>query len=287
MVAMTSPASERLALLSSTAVLDKVLEKSNRGYESCDRIPHSHVEDRSVSLGATQAHPLTPRSLVSSQSRDSLSPHVVSEARRESPHASHQPEHMQQYRHNVTSDSFPGNSDYPPFPPLSHGQYTQAQTQASRDLHCNRTGQPLANLAPKPSSHTKLLVEQQHMAAQSLHSPYEGRSASSEERPSDGLGRPIPYYSPPLISVSEDCEEAAVQQQQTHSVPSYRPSYEALMRENYMMREQLHEKDNAILSLQQRLGQLESQINELRQLPTGKISHIPVEYVQCYIVWLL
>jgi hypothetical protein len=58
---------------------------------------------------------------------------------------------------------------------------------------------------------------------------------------------------------------------------SRRPSYETLMRENFHMRDQLKEKDTIVSSLQLRVNYLEEQIDELRQLPTGKISHIPLE----------
>jgi hypothetical protein len=54
-------------------------------------------------------------------------------------------------------------------------------------------------------------------------------------------------------------------------------SYEEAIRELAVMREQLKEKDLLVSSLQYRVDYLENKINELRQLPTGKISHIPVE----------
>ena len=60
-------------------------------------------------------------------------------------------------------------------------------------------------------------------------------------------------------------------------VDSMRSSYDALARENHHMREQLQEKDMVVSSLQERVAYLEKQISELRQLPTGKISHIPIE----------
>lgn len=56
-----------------------------------------------------------------------------------------------------------------------------------------------------------------------------------------------------------------------------RPSYEALANENIEMRRQLREKEAATIQLQERIASLENQISELRQLPTGKISHIPIE----------
>lgn len=54
-------------------------------------------------------------------------------------------------------------------------------------------------------------------------------------------------------------------------------SYEHIARELVFLREQLKEKDLVVSSLQYRVNYLENKINELKQLPTGKISHIPVE----------
>ena len=53
--------------------------------------------------------------------------------------------------------------------------------------------------------------------------------------------------------------------------------YNDMARELEYMKEQLKEKDMVVSSLQSRVNCLENQINELRQLPTGKISHIPIE----------
>ena len=54
-------------------------------------------------------------------------------------------------------------------------------------------------------------------------------------------------------------------------------AYDELMRQNNLLKQQLKEKDIVNSSLQHRVNYLENQIHELRQLPTGKISHIPVE----------
>jgi hypothetical protein len=54
-------------------------------------------------------------------------------------------------------------------------------------------------------------------------------------------------------------------------------SREDMARQIMELREQLSEKDMVVSSLQHRVNYLENQIHELRQLPTGKISHIPVE----------
>ena len=54
-------------------------------------------------------------------------------------------------------------------------------------------------------------------------------------------------------------------------------SREDMARQIMELREQLSEKDMVVSSLQHRVNYLENQIHELRQLPTGKVSHIPVE----------
>ena len=55
------------------------------------------------------------------------------------------------------------------------------------------------------------------------------------------------------------------------------PSRDDMVRQIAELRDQLSEKDMVVSSLQHRVNYLENQIHELRQLPTGKISHIPVE----------
>jgi hypothetical protein len=54
-------------------------------------------------------------------------------------------------------------------------------------------------------------------------------------------------------------------------------SYQVILAENMRLKEELKEKEMAMKTLQTKADGLEKQIGELRQLPTGKISHIPVE----------
>lgn len=51
------------------------------------------------------------------------------------------------------------------------------------------------------------------------------------------------------------------------------------VRENFLLRQQLAARDATIDSLQHQVENLEQEIRQLRQLPTGKISQIPLEYV--------
>lgn len=60
-------------------------------------------------------------------------------------------------------------------------------------------------------------------------------------------------------------------------LPSPTSSYDSILAQNHHLREQLQERDFLVSSLQQRLNHLENQIIELRQLPTGKVSHIPID----------
>jgi hypothetical protein len=65
----------------------------------------------------------------------------------------------------------------------------------------------------------------------------------------------------------------------TASSSSESASYRALADENAKLRHQVHQKETSVAALEAKVRHLETQIGELRELPTGKISHIPVEYV--------
>ena len=54
---------------------------------------------------------------------------------------------------------------------------------------------------------------------------------------------------------------------------------EALRQENEALKAKLKEKERTIDDLTQERDELQSRVDELRQLPTGKISQIPIEYV--------
>jgi hypothetical protein len=58
------------------------------------------------------------------------------------------------------------------------------------------------------------------------------------------------------------------------------PNESDLYRENFCLRQQLVLKDATIEALQNQVASLQREIGELRQLPTGKISQIPIEYVR-------
>jgi Csm1 N-terminal domain len=52
-----------------------------------------------------------------------------------------------------------------------------------------------------------------------------------------------------------------------------------IVRENFLLRQQLSVRDSTIDALQAQVDSLQQEIRQLRQLPTGKISQIPLEYV--------
>jgi hypothetical protein len=80
------------------------------------------------------------------------------------------------------------------------------------------------------------------------------------------LPSPYPHASEHKVANNSNTEQ-----------PQQPPTYEEMARELSFVRNQLKEKDMVVSSLQHRVDFLENQINELRQLPTGKITHIPIE----------
>lgn len=285
MVEMDILAAERLELLSNTAMLKKVLDRK-------DTVGGSRGSRSELGAFSRYEHPKTPvsiapsvspRYLVSNQSQrcETPSPHVVAEASRDSPPDSYREEsnnrihrHQQEYHPHRSSFRNPEGSQYPPFPPLaSHSGYMHGAPPMDRSFPEHRAPGNLAPIAPHPSSRAQSTYPvKENVAPHPFRSPYEDRrsisAGSHHHHAADPSGRPSNFYSP-APSVSEDGED--------NVAASNRLSYQALVRENYHMRDQLLDKDAVISSLQQRVNQLETQISELRQLPTGKISHIPIE----------
>ncbi len=98
-----------------------------------------------------------------------------------------------------------------------------------------------------------------------LHpNPHTGTATTTNSNESD------PAFHPP----QRESQVPRLRLQQRPQPPS---SVEDMTRQIRDLHEQLKEKDMVVSSLQHRVNYLENQIHELRQLPTGKISHIPVE----------
>ena len=277
MVEKNSLVAERLELLSNTAMLKKVLDKKEAACSNnSPRGTAFSIYEKPCTPPFAPAPPASPKSLISDpsvqqpqephhhQQRQSPSPHVVMEATRDSPPLSSYSRSVdarigpQDYHHynNSSNNGAHANlfrgyateaSRYPPFPPpLS--QYMQGMDRYSGD---SRRSTPLVPLAPHPERSPRMSYSDP-----SFRVSYGDRRPLAETREASRS-----FYSP----VSEDGEEG------------HRLSYDTLARENFHLREQLHDKDAVISSLQHRVHQLETQISELRQLPTGKISHIPIE----------
>ena len=52
-----------------------------------------------------------------------------------------------------------------------------------------------------------------------------------------------------------------------------------MLRENFVLRQQLASSNATISNLQNQVELLQNEIRQLRQVPSGKISQIPLEYV--------
>jgi len=291
MVEMDTLAVERLELLSNTAMLKKVLDRKDplagsRGPKA-EIAAFSRYEKPSTPIPSVQAPPASPESMVSDRSQrgETPSPHMVVEATRDSPptgnsyrgdpnkHAHHQQEEYHHY-HGASGNPFryPEGSQYPPFPtPGPHHGYMHGP-HMDRYFSEHRAPGSMAPLAPHPQGRMHPPYTVKENVAPPPFRSYEDRRSipgGSHHTVPGGPSRQASTFFSPAVSVSDDVEDNAA--------AASRLSNDALARENFHLRDQLQDKDTVISSLQQRVHQLETQINELRQLPTGKISHIPIE----------
>lgn len=83
--------------------------------------------------------------------------------------------------------------------------------------------------------------------------------------------------SPPQPMVTE--EQQQPQEEQVVGPKNKKKLVAIMAQENKALKEKMAIKDKEIMKLRKEMAELKNQIHELRQLPTGKISQIPVEYV--------
>jgi hypothetical protein len=101
------------------------------------------------------------------------------------------------------------------------------------------------------------------------HQDFEGGTLGGS-RGGVGLGLDL-SRAYPSASFGSSCDLSSIPRQSSNVVQ--------LEIENVELRKLLIAKDDKIASLEESVASLEKQIADLRQLPTGKISQIPVEYV--------
>ncbi|CAB9517947.1 expressed unknown protein [Seminavis robusta] len=116
------------------------------------------------------------------------------------------------------------------------------------------------------------------MAAGSKVLVYGGGPSSAFQKPLVIMKEAAPdaRQTSPTTAASGNQQQAAGERETTPATPST-AAYEALIQENLRLQQQMAQKDDLIATLQSKADGLETQIGELRQLPTGKISHIPLE----------
>jgi hypothetical protein len=263
----------RLELLSNTAML-KVMDK--KGITLAE---HGSYDPNSSMMKPPMQRPPSPREHpgVREESPAGHSHHSYGEDPHQSQrrHGFAPPPHTYQYmRYDHSRD--PGSQE-------AHYMRAESPSGYSRGPHGELYHQesaktPASMVAHVSSDHLSSAYQRPYgRSIKENVPPYAFRPPTSGYNPHQHLGPmhgrvPEPIYGAPRVSP----EMPRPINQGGHMDPHH-PSYEVLARDNHLMREQLQEKDTVASSLQQRVNYLERQISELRQLPTGKISHIPVE----------
>lgn len=269
----------RLELLSNTAML-KVMDK--RGSSLAEHGYHDHDPNTGMMKPPMQ-RPSSPREhpAVREESPAGHSHHSYGEDPHQPQrrHGFAPPPHTYQYmryeqhsrdpgsqeaHYNMRNESSP--SGYPRGP---HGElHHQENAQTSTSMVSHVSSDHLPSAYQRPYGRTM----KENVPPYAFRPPTPGYNPHQHPGPMHGRA-PEPIYGAPRVSP----EMPRPPMNQVSHMDPHHPPYEALARENHRMREQLKEKDTVVSSLQQRVNYLESQISELRQLPTGKISHIPVE----------
>ena len=271
----------RLELLSSTAMLKKVMDRKG-GTRDSRKITSttSSLNDlaTSVSHGVTTTI-LAPRPASPDQESigrgESPSVHSNVDSARDAPpqtQGSHTiaPLGYHYFTYNPTSagNLYPRGTPLPGYVPGRHGEVYYLENSNIVTLPPPRT---------IPSHHVTAGSRQAFPSVKENVPPHAFRPTSlysqlSVQDHSLDNAADRPHFTSPRVT-PEHIPRTVTEE----SGDPCHPSYDALARENLQLREQLKEKDIVVSSLQQRVNYLEKQISELRQLPTGKISHIPIE----------
>jgi hypothetical protein len=177
-------------------------------------------------------------------------------------------------------------------PSLTSASHSRLSTQAAfapprSRVNTDPNHPPASVTSNTSSSSTSRLASRQSGSPPSLHShflpgyapgggyPYSSNSGCTLRPTPEHYGA-SPWMShappPPIYHRTHDGYA-------TTSSSSEGTSYQALADENATLRHQVHQKDAAVAALEAKVQHLERQVGELRELPTGKISHIPIEYV--------
>jgi hypothetical protein len=176
----------------------------------------------------------------------------------------------------------------PSLPSARHsGLSTQAAFAPPRSRVCTDPNHPSASVTSNTSmSNTNRPLSRQAGSPPSLQSQFfQGYAPEGGYLYSSNSGctlRPTPAHSlaSPWISHAPPPNyHGGHGGYATSSSSSEGASYRDLADENAKLRHQVHQKDASVAALEAKVRHLEKQIGELRELPTGKISHIPIEYV--------
>lgn len=270
----------RLELLSNTAMLKKVLDRKSEHMDvrSEDKVGRAVQVPREKVTPSTVTLP-SPASIAGERNQrvESPSPQTIVDASRDAPpmvyerqgyapipyYHFNRPDVETSRSHSSRSEGtgYPGHG----FPGYIHGSHPDLYYMDHRSTTPASTTPLASHRLPSvprvtyPPMKENLPPYHHHIGAAMYN---EHHHAVDSRRP--GMTETL-YRSPSRVATFEDHDD------------SRNPTYETLARENHHLHDQLKEKDMVVSSLQQRVNYLEKQIGELRQLPTGKISHIPLE----------
>lgn len=283
--AAAQAARSTLELLSNTAMLKTVMD-SNQQKSSTSPVatPTGGASAVVASPSTTVAKVVSRETLVQTPVEHIQKPvQVVVEKSSLSPELTspHQTSTLSPFA-TLTAGSSPGSTGH-------RATLTPASSYASLLAPSSVTGTPVAlatsTTSPAAASfalpslalaHLSPALQMQMAMMASANTMYGSGPSSAFRKPympgtAGSAGPPVTVTASPSMDYNTSRDASPTQGEQRAA------SYEALLQENLRLKQMASRKDETIASLQAKADGLEKQIVELRQLPTGKISHIPIE----------
>ena len=164
----------------------------------------------------------------------------------------------------------------PPSYPLGHGsEHSSLTMEENHNNTHNSPRLPETKLVPvRQLSHHHTMAMQAAFAPPVRNTKFTSSNQQSSTKLVEPVARRRNSGSP---TKSFDSLQSLPSWVAAHHPPPHPDAMvEELVRDNALLRHEVMEKNQRLEGMQQRIRQLEAEVNELRQLPVGKISQIPV-----------